>query len=583
VSPVAVAPLFRWNLHPADPARRDRLAASLKLGPLAAQVLLNRGVSDLEEARGMLPPSLASLPDPLRMPGCAAAIEVLSRAADRRARVLVHGDYDVDGTCGSVLLHRLLTRLGMDVEVFVPDRVQDGYSFGVRSLDAVAAHGADLVVSVDNGTSALEPIAELRARGVETVVVDHHLPGAELPDAAALMNPWVAPEDADLPFRHFCGTAVAWLLAWGLLRERLGTGTLPEADRRFLFDSLGLAAIATIGDVMPLRGPNRAIVSQGLRGMPESTLPGLRALCESAGVRGAPSASDVAFRIAPRLNAAGRMHRAELAFATLAASGAVEAQRLCAELETLNAERRVVTERERLRFVAQVEAQRERGDHVLFAGDEDAHFGVLGIVANQLMDATGLPTLLWAGCGPGVARGSARAPEGQDLTEVMAAADDLFEGWGGHARAAGFHFDPKHADAVGEALRTAAARMSRPAPPTIEVDAEIQPGEIGLPALLELARLEPWGEGFVEPLFLCTGARLAAAPRPIGDGSHVEMRLEKNGEVVRVLGWRQADRVAGLTPGDRVDVVVSVGINEFRGRRSVEWTLRDLRSSTGEA
>ena len=580
MSLAAVAPLFRWNLHPADPARRDRLAAALKIGPLAAQVLLNRGVTGTEEARGMLPPSLSGLPDPLRMPGCAAAIEVLSRAADRGARVLVHGDYDVDGTCGSVLLHRLLTRLGMEVEVFVPDRVLDGYSFGPRSLEAVAAHRADVGVSGDNGTTAVGPRAELHALGVEVVVVDHHLPGPVLPTCAALVNPWV--DDGateELPFRHFCGTGVAWLLAWGLLRERLGSGTLPEADRRFLFDALGLAAIATIGDVMPLRGPNRAIVAQGLRTLQESSLPGLRALCAAAGVRGAPSASDVAFRIAPRLNAAGRMHRAELAFATLAASGAVEAERLCAQLESLNVERRSVTESERLRFTAQVEQQRERGDAVLFAGHEDAHFGVLGIVANQLMEATGLPTLLWAGCGAGVARGSARAPEGQNLTDLLAGADALLAGWGGHARAAGFHFDPAQAEAVGDVLREAAAALPPPAAPSLEVDAEIEPGEIGLPALLDLGQLEPYGEGFAEPLFLCAGARLAAAPRMIGDGSHVELRLEKNGEVVRALGWRMADRATGLAAGDRIDVIVSVGINEFRGRRAVEWTLRDLRGA----
>lgn len=577
--PVAVAPQFRWNLRPSDPGLRDRLASALELGPLAAQVLLNRGVTEPEAAREMLPPTLASMPDPLRVPGCAEAIDVLTRGADRKARVLIHGDYDVDGTCGSVILYQLLTRLGMPVEVFVPDRVKDGYSFGVRSLERIEETKTEIVVSVDNGTTAVEPLAELKRRGVEVVVVDHHLPGATLPDCPALMNPWLADLDPDNPlFPHFCGAGVAWLLSWGLLRERNPDG-LSEPDRRFLYDALGLAAIATIGDVMPLRGPNRAIVQRGLESLPKSSMPGLRALTAASGVRGTPSAEDVGFRIAPRINAAGRMHRAELAFATLSATGAVEAEKLCAELDALNLERRAVQERERERFAADAEVQHRRGDGVIFGGHQDAQFGVLGIVANQLMESYGLPTLLWAECAPGIARGSARAPEGQDLTRILRGADAVLDSYGGHARAAGFRFDPARADELAEALRAAAGDEPEPPIPSMEVDAEIQPGEIDLRTILELDRLEPYGEAFPAPLFLCADARLATAPRRIGDGSHAELRLEKNGEVVRALGWRMGDRLADLQPGDKVDVVVSVGINEFRGRRSVEWTLRDLRTS----
>lgn len=546
---------------------------------MIAQLLLNRGVDDIDEAGRLLKASLAELPDPTTVPGFADALAALEIAQEAKHKVLIHGDYDVDGTCGAVLLHHLMNRLGLESEVFIPDRVRDGYSFGDNSLAVIKDCGAKLVIAVDNGTTAIAPLKALADAGVAVIVVDHHLPGPELPVCAALMNPWLPGEDGKpVIFPDFCGTAVAWLLTWGVLRHILGSDKLSDKDRRFLFDGLGYAAIATICDVMPLRGPNRGLVNHGLATLRESSFPGLRAIVKSSGIRDTPSATDVGFRIGPRLNAAGRLLQADIAFRSLATTSAPEAEQLCAQLEALNLERRSIQAREVETLHGAVEEQFQRGDPVIFSGHSDAHFGVLGIVANQVMERTGLPSLLWAECTPGVARGSARSPEGFHLVKILDHAAEYLIGYGGHARAAGFHFKPEHAEQVAAALKEGAALLPKAEPATLTIDCEIGPAEIDRATVHAIEQLEPFGQGFEEPLFLCSGARLAVAPKFIGDGSHVELRLERDGQVIRALGWRMADRARDLAVGDRLDVVINVGLNHFRGRASVEWTIRDFQT-----
>lgn len=575
-----LASQFRWKIKPETPALRDRLASELRLQPITSQLLINRGMDRPADGEQVLKPSLQTLPDPTRLPDFEAAIVALEQHLKEPGRgpVLIHGDYDVDGICGATLLYHLLHMLGAEVQVFLPDRVRDGYSFGQNSLDHIERIGAKLVIAVDNGTTALEPLRELERRGVQVIVVDHHLAGAELPPCTALVNPWVAPKEEEL-FPYFCGAGVAYLLAWGLLRHLHGDGTLPEHHRRFLFEALGFAAIATIADSMPLKGPNRALVRRGLETLPTSSFAGLSALCKQLKLS-QPSATDVAFRIAPHLNAAGRMGKTELAFELLSSRDPQRAAQLAEQLQGLNKERQLLQHNQQLALAPQVEAQRERGDQVLFAGETDAAFGVLGIVAARFHEDSGLPTLLWGECEPGVARGSARGPDGINLVELMDQVQPLLSGYGGHAQAAGFHFDPAHADELGAALTEAAAKLEPPSKPSMDIDVEVQPHELNLTVVDELNLLEPFGSGFPTPLFLCSGATLCAAPDPLGaDGRHVALRLEKSGIVVRTLGWSMADRLAALEAGSQVDVVFEPSINQFRGPRRVEWVLRDLRST----
>ena len=329
---------------------------------------------------------------------------------------------------------------------------------------------------------------------------------------------------------------------------------------------------------MPLKGPNRALVRRGLETLPTSSFAGLSALCKLLKLS-QPAASDVAFRIAPHLNAAGRMGRTEMAFELLSSRDPQHAARLAEQLQSLNRDRQQLQHNQQLALAPQVEAQRERGDQVLFAGETDAAFGVLGIVAARFHEDTGLPTLLWGECEPGVARGSARGPEGVNLVKLMDQVSGYLHGYGGHAQAAGFHFDPADADALSEALTTAAAKLDPPNKPSMQIDVEVQPHELNLTVLDEMNLLEPFGSGFATPLFLCSGATLCAEPDRIGaDGRHVALRLEKAGHVVRALGWSMADRLGTLEAGSEVDAVFEASVNSFRGPRRVEWILRDLRT-----
>lgn len=574
---VAIAPLYRWRLLADRPALAERLGRELALHPIVAQALVNRKVEDARAARRLLAPSLSELPDPSELPEFPRALAALRSALRLGAPVLIHGDYDADGICGSVLLLRLLRRLRHPASVFLPDRFRDGYSFGAASLRAVEEREARLVIAVDNGTSAVEALDELARRGVEVVVLDHHQPGARLPSCAALVNPWCAPEGGAC--RELCATAIAWIAAWGLLRHVRGERQLPDGDRRFLVDALGLVALATVADVMPLRGPSRTLVVHGLRTLRASGFGGIRALAEAAGLSADPSAEDLAFRLAPRLNAAGRLGQAEVALELLSATNLAEARALARRIEDLNGERRRLEQEEfeRLRPVALEAAA--AGARVLFLGRSDAHFGILGIVSNRLVDATGLPAFLWAEVAPGLARGSARSPAGIDALELLRSVGSELRDFGGHPRAAGFSFLLARRERIAEGLERAAEALPPAAAPSLDVDLEVAPGDITPPLVRELERLGPFGAGNPRPTFLCSEARLAAPPRTMGDGSHASLLLERGGAAVRAVAFRMARRVAGLEVGEALDVVFEASLNGYRGQPGVEWTVRDLRSA----
>ncbi|MDP6940504.1 MAG: single-stranded-DNA-specific exonuclease RecJ [Planctomycetota bacterium] len=580
---LGLAPRFRWKILGENPVERDRLASELSVHPIVAQALLNRGLNSAQACRDFFSPSLQSLPDPSLLPEIEPAIQLLKEVIDQNLPILIHGDYDVDGGSGSVLLYRLLRHLGVEARVHIPDRILDGYSFGSRSLEAIREHGAQVVVAVDNGTTAYEALAQLSQDGIRTIIVDHHLPGPTRPDCTALVNPWCVPkEEAEQIglYRNLCGTGVAYLLAWGFLRSFRDEKSLPEGDRRFLWDALGLVALATVADVMPLEGPNRAWVAQGLRTLRNSSFPGLAELVKASGIRNDPKSTDLGFRICPRLNAAGRMAQADLAFQLLATTDSKRAPAMAAELDALNLERREVEKQEAKALEAQIETQCQKGNAVLFAGRSDAHFGVLGIVANRFMESTGLPTLLWAECEPGLARGSARAPAGMHLMKIMESAKDLFVGYGGHARAAGFHFEPSLAPAIEAALQEGATKLPPPEQPSIRIETQVTPSDLTLEVMEQMESLEPFGEGNPEPIFVSSGLTVSRL-RTIGDGSHLEITLERNGHSARCLAWRMADSLASLSTGDVIDLAFRPSIQSFRGRRSVDWTFEDLRLSQG--
>jgi single-stranded-DNA-specific exonuclease len=574
-----------WRLRRADPQLVRRLARENSLPDLLAQLLVLRGHGDSETVQGHLARSAHALHDPALLPGMGAACARIVRAIEGRETILIHGDYDVDGVTGTALLMRLLRLAGADVHWHIPNRLVDGYSFGEHSLARAREVGATLGLSVDNGTSAFEAIAELAAAGVDTVVTDHHEPPpphpryGPLPPAAAIVNPKLA--GSTYPWRELCGGAVAFKLAWGVAQALSGGERVTPRYREFLGEALAYVAIATICDVVPLRDENRVFAWWGLKALGASSHPGLRALREVAGLEGRqPSAEDVGFQIGPRINASGRLGSAECAVQLLLAEDLGTARARAAELDALNQERRRI-ERE-VTTAAREEASRlvRRDDPpVLVLAGQGWHQGVVGIVAARLVEEFRRPALV-IGLDGERGRGSARSVPGFSVLEALRGADPCFERYGGHEQAAGCEL---RSVAVDEARALICARatelLAAGSGPraALEIDAELDFAALEPGLMRQLDRLEPFGPANEKPVFLSRDLRLAEPPRRVGaDRRHLSLRLRRGSHVLKAMAFGAGERESQLALGAPLHVVYTPRWNTFRGETKLELQALDF-------
>ncbi len=535
-----------------DPDPRERaLARTLGQSDLLARVLLARGCDDIDRARMILRPDLSSLADPFTLTQMERAVDRIRSAIHRGERILIHGDYDVDGISGTVLLTQFLALMEVDARAYIPDR-RAGYSFTETSVRAIQDGGFTLCISVDNGTNACDTIARIQAAGCDVVVTDHHGTSDNVAPAYAVLNPRLP--GAGYPDRDLAGCGVAFRLAAAVAQVFSQGRRQSDEFRQFLVDSMALVALGTIADVAPLRGENRAMVFHGLRALAVSRNPGIRALLDSAGLSNrSPEAEDVAFRIAPLINAAGRMGNALEAVQLLSARGYQEAQEAAKVLERHNEHRRKV-ERELVERVRR-EAE-ERNDKVLVLGGDDWHPGVLGIVAARLAEATGRPSILVSFDGE-IGRGSGRSPGGIHLREAMRACGHLLESYGGHAAAAGLEIRRDRLEEFRIAINAVADQVLQP-PAAAELDglvtlAELEPRDVRC-----LDQLGPFGTGNPRPLFFTRGVRLVGTPMLDGRTGDLRFRVAQDGTLrpVRMrAGERHFEMVRNLT--DRFDLIHS--------------------------
>ena len=576
------APRSHWKLRsPADGLARD-IARRHALSPVVAALLAARGWNDPDALERHLVPRQTDLFDPFGLPDMRAATARLRTAIERGQTILVHGDYDVDGVTGTALLVRLLRELGADAQWHIPNRFTDGYSFGAHSVEQAQRVGASVVVSVDNGTSAGDVIAELARHGIDTIVTDHHEPprGA-LPDAVAIVNPKL--EDSTYPFRELCGAAVAFKLAWGLCQEITGTERVSDELRTFLVDAMAYVAIATVCDVVPLIGENRIFAGYGLRSLGASQNPGLAALRDVAGLASDRplDAEDVAFQIGPRINASGRLGSAHRAVELLLATDADHARSLARELDEMNVERRRI-ERELLdEAVAAAEPYADARQHpVLVIAGEGWHQGVVGIVAARLSERFARPALV-IGLDKGHGRGSARSVPGVSVLELLHAGAQHVDRYGGHEQAAGCEVRADNVDALREAMRARALELYAEGMPEapLWLDCEIPFGACNDLLMRELDRLRPFGEQNEKAVFLSRDLRLAEPPRVVGKtGDHMILVLRDGPHALRGIAFGQASRDVELGMGRALDVVYSPRWNTFRGETKLELLVRDFRT-----
>jgi single-stranded-DNA-specific exonuclease len=553
------------------------LCAALQIGPATAKVLAHRGFSDAAAARRFLRPAFEELHDPMTLRDMPAAIERIARAIRQRERILIYGDYDVDGTTSVVLLTKAFEMAGGIATYHVPHRLKDGYGMRPEVVEAAAEQGVKLIVSVDTGIRAAEVVRRANELGIDVIVTDHHLPETDLPPALAVLNP----NRPDCPYleKNLCGAGVAFKLIQALLPYM---GWPADKVRRVAESFLKLAAIATVADVVPLTGENRIVVAHGLRGLVKVRNPGLRALLDVAGFTvdaAPPNARQVAFQLAPRLNAAGRMDTAKAVVELFLTNDPALARDLAKQLHDQNTERQLV-EAEIREICEQITVDAAECALVYYA--EGWHRGVLGIVASRLVERLNRPVFV-LGRNPddGLASGSGRSIPAFHLLEALESMPELFIRFGGHAHAAGVTMEVANVEEFRRRFNAfAASRLcTDDFLRRLQIDAVLELHEINELAIDELFTLAPFGHGNPAPLFAALGVELAAPPTVMKE-KHLRITVRQNGRILVLKAWNLAHRAGELVPGARVDVAFNLEEDAHSAARGYPaWAaiLRDFR------
>ncbi|HEY1067406.1 MAG TPA: single-stranded-DNA-specific exonuclease RecJ, partial [Pirellulales bacterium] len=495
-----------WRIRPHDAAGTAALARAANVSPVVAQLLLGRGFSDPVSIRAFLDAKLSTLRDPETLPGAAAAAERLHAAIRDKRRIVVYGDYDVDGMTGTSLLYLGLRLLGGDVGYYVPHRLEEGYGLNSDALRKLAKQGASLIVTVDCGITAIEEAKVARELGLELIITDHHQPLPELPDAAEIVHPGLP--DRPYPFAGLSGSGVALKLAWAICKQASGAKRVGEAMKDYLLQAVAFASLGTVADVVPLVDENRVLVKHGLKSLKDRPTVGLLELMKAAEIheKAALDCEDIGFAIAPRLNAAGRFGQASLAVELLTTDNATRAAEVAQYLDELNQSRQTVERSIYLSALRQAEEKFDpENDPALVLADRGWNQGVVGIVAGRLAEKFNRPVVLIAqdafGLKPGT--GSARSASGVDLHAALNACKHHLVGCGGHAAAAGLTIEDAKLDAFrAEFLeRVAEAAAGAPREATLWIDAEAPLPSFTLRTLQELDQLSPFGCGHTRPLW----------------------------------------------------------------------------------
>jgi single-stranded-DNA-specific exonuclease len=552
-----------WTIRPCPHRQASALAKELGLSEITASVLVRRGYGNPDAARDFLAGE-RPLHDPFLFGDMAVAVERIRAAVAAGKRICVHGDYDVDGICATVLAVLVLRELGADVDWHLPSRFDEGYGVSGHTLERLADEGCGLVITVDCGITAVEEVERACSLGLDVVVTDHHRPADRLPDC-----PIVATKASDYPFPDLCGTGVVYKLGQALL----------GADADMLRRHLDLVALATIADVVPLVGENRSLVIAGLRGLARTQKPGLRALMKVAGVDPATvDAGNVGFRLAPRINAAGRLGHPRAALELLLTTAADDARELANKLEDLNRDRQVVEDKMLRAAIAEVEdwseAKRRRRAYVVWG--EDWHEGVIGIVASRLVERYTRPVVLIAGT-DGLWKGSGRSIPAFDLHAALGSCSDLLERFGGHRAAAGLSIRPGLVEPFAEAFAAQAERTLPPEEltPTTVVDAVLPRGaRLTLDLCQELGRLAPFGLGNPDVTLLAPGCELGDLAT-VGDGKHLRFRVHRGGhDAGGAIAFGQGTKLDRYRRQGRYDVAFRLQENHWNGTVAPQLVVR---------
>jgi single-stranded-DNA-specific exonuclease len=566
-----------WNLRIPDADIEQKFLKSLPVSPVLTRVLLNRGISTLSEAEAFLNPSLTDLYDPCLMDGMDWAVQRTRQAILDAEKIVVHGDYDVDGITSTALLVRVLKLLKADVSWYLPHRQKEGYDISVSAVNEIKERGAKLIITVDCGSSAVEAVAHARSLGLDVIVTDHHEVPCDPAPANVIINP--RKPGCSYPFKGLAGVGVAFKFMEALVRE---CGYDASAFRKRFCD---LFAIGTVADVVPLLGENRTLVKSGMEELPNTGKKGLRALIKVSGLANSGITShSLAFVLAPRLNAAGRLGDASVALRLLLTNDDAEAMELARSLDSLNQLRQAEQERITDEAMGQIiDGGLDQSSKILVLASQGWHIGVIGIVASKVTERYNRPTVLVAVDETGMLGvGSARSTDRLDLFGALGQCGHLLQRYGGHARAAGLSIEMSKLPEFKETINRVVDSVltSEDLLPRLDVDAELGLDRVNVDLSTELEMLEPYGHGNARPVFLSHNASISQKDRAGGSGLHVKLKLRSDSDMpVDCIAFGWGDREEAFKLGGRIDLCYNIQTNRFNGRETAQLVLRDARKT----
>ncbi len=562
----------RWNIQKHNHETVKLLAQTLKVSSIVAALLITRGYETAESAEKFLNPSIEHLHEPYLLKDMEKAVQRILQAVENEEKILVWGDYDVDGTTGTVVVRKALELLGAKSGFHIPHRFTEGYGVNIPMLEKAKERGYSLIISVDCGIRSFEPIAWAKENGMDFIATDHHLPDAEhgLPDAFAVVNP--NQKDCQYPDKNLAGVGVAFKLAHALLREK--------DKEKLVRGFLKIVAIGTIADVMSLTGENRAIVSLGLKDLPKAVNYGLKALMEVADCTNEMTSYDIGFRIAPRINAAGRMDAARTIVDLLETTDFDEARRLAETLNSHNRERQKV--QQKITELAISETTNLADKKFIVVAGEGWHRGVIGLAASRIADKLYRPTIVLS-IEDGFAHGSARSIKDYHLLNGLDSCKDLFEQYGGHAAAAGMKIKRENIELLQARLNEHATAVlsAEDLIPELKIDAVVSSKSLNLDLVQQLKRFEPFGTGNPKPRFLTKDLVLTGAPFVMKE-KHLKLKLaDADGKAFEAVWWDGVDKSKGqtLNAKTRIELAYTPEANTWNGNTRLQLVVEDLQTN----
>jgi single-stranded-DNA-specific exonuclease len=577
---------YRWTFPEQDPSvdslalqeTAKRLGDELTISPVLAEILSRRDIRTFEEARSFFRPSFSDLNDPFLMNDMDRAVDRIVQALAKKERILVYGDYDVDGTNGTTLLWTFLKSIGGAVSYFIPDRIKDGYGLSQVGIDRAKELGVTLLISIDCGVTAIEPVRMAQSVGIDVIVCDHHQPGDQFAQPFALLDP--LKPTCSFPFKHLSGCGVGFKLIQALCTHETIQSRLTDDPNTILTSYLDLVTLATTADIVRLTGENRALVKLGLDLINSNPRPGIRALIETAGLKpGKITAGQIIFVLAPRINAVGRLGNAMRAVELLTSDSYENALELARVAEEENRNRRKIDEDTFLEAQELVENfldVEQEGAIVLH--QETWHPGVIGIVASRLVEKYYKPTVMMTTI-DGVAKGSARSVSGFDIYQALKRCEDTMIQFGGHKYAAGLSVEVSRVKEFKDAFNTVVKELltEELRTPEIKVDAELNLSELTPKFVRILSQFAPFGPGNMRPVFVVRNVELVGSPRIVGQ-KHLKFRVRAKGQIIDTIGFNLAHLI-GKVPTGRKDIALAFSLDEsdYSGEAVPQLKIRDIK------